>query len=315
MRREVSTMLPGNTRVPAERSSLSSIVPIFRSTFLEKVARGAHIKALLELAEHLSHFGPPSPAASLSTWFDFFYSLLFEHYRCEYVYKNAIATKLFLSRHSFRTSFMTDELRSGTSRADVAILNGTSTVYEIKSEYDSFERLDGQLADYKRIFDRIYVVTTASKAEVACRIADPLVGIIVMRENGSLGTVRDAISNKRNVNPSAVFDCMRQSEYCSALVQEFGLIPQVPNSKLYATAKEMFCSLPPTVVHDLMVEQIKRRGKKKAFADLIDKAPLSLKHACLSFSKPSSMAIAITERLEEPLINEEILSIFSGQAK
>ncbi len=309
MRTGVSTIHAASLRATTKGPSLFSIAPIFRSTFLEKVARGAHVGALLELAEHYSQFGPPPTGALLSTWFDFFYSVLFEHYRCEYVYKNAIATKLFLSRHSFRTSFMTDELRSGTSRADVAILNGTSTVYEIKSEYDSFERLDSQLSDYKRIFDRIYVVTTDSKAAVACRVAAPTVGIIVMRDNGSLGTVREAVSNKYNVNPDAVFDCMRQSEYCMALVQEFGLIPQVPNSKLYATAKEMFCSLPPTVAHDLMVEQIKRRGKKKAFADLIDKAPLSLKHACLSFSKPSSMAVAITERLEEPLIHEAIFPI------
>ena len=152
--------------------SLWSIVPIFRGPFLERVARGTHVRTMLELADHHSQFLPLSPSSSLSTWFDFFYNLLFKQYRCEYVYKNTIATKLFLSRHSLQNSFMTDEIRSASSRADVAILNGTSTVYEIKSHYDSFDRLDGQLLDYKRVFDRICIVTTDTKATLVSRLPD-----------------------------------------------------------------------------------------------------------------------------------------------
>jgi len=51
-----------------------------------------------------------------------------------------------------------------------------------------------------------------------------------------------------------------------------------------------------------MVRQVKKRGKGKAFVDLIDKAPPSLKHACLSFSRSVAMANAITAKLQEPLI-------------
>lgn len=283
------------------RRSLWSIVPIFRSPFLEKVARGTHIPVMLELGEHYSQFSPPSSQKPLSAWFDFFYRLLFEQYRCEYVYKNAIATKLFLSHHSLHNSFMTDELRSAKSRADVAILNGTSTVYEIKSEFDSFDRLDTQLSDYGRIFDCINIVTTEPKANAALITLDSRIGIIAMREDGTLSTLRRPTSNKHNTDPGAIFDCMRRSEFCNALIERFGLIPQLPNSQLYRMAREMFCSLPPVEAHDLMVKQIKKRGKKKPFADLITKAPSSLKHACLSFSKSASMATYIAERLEQPL--------------
>jgi hypothetical protein len=282
--------------------SLWSIAPIFRGPFLEKVARGAHVPVILELAGYHSLFGPPSLHDPLSDWFDFFYKLLFEHYRCEYVYKNALATKLFLSRHSLRNSFMTDEIRSADSRADVAILNGTSTVYEIKSQYDSFDRLDGQLLDYKKVFDQIYIVTTDAKAVSALRLVEPSVGVIVLRDDGTLSTLRDSKSNKFNTDPGTIFDCMRRPEFSAAVVQAFGFVPQVPNSRLYKNAREMFCSLPPATAHDLMVNQIKKRGKKKPFANLIDAAPLSLKHACLSFSKSASMASSIEMRLQEPLI-------------
>ena len=116
-----------------------TIFPTFRGPFLKRVAHGRHVPSLLELQGAFSDFSPPKRHHPLSNWFDFFYNLLFSSYRCEYVYKNAIATKLYLGgHHSLQHSLLTNELRIGQSRADVVILNGTSTVYEIKSEYDSW---------------------------------------------------------------------------------------------------------------------------------------------------------------------------------
>lgn len=281
--------------IPAK--SFGAIPPIFRGPFLEKVARGTHRSIMSELAQI---YGSPGTRAPLREWFDFFYGVLFHKYRCEYVYKNAIATNIFLSRHSLYDSYMTGELRSGASRADVAILNGTSTVYEIKSKFDSFDRLSSQLVDYKKIFDLIYVVTTEERAASVVNIW-PDVGVIAMRNSGVLGIIRKAVSNKANTDPAAMFDCMRQAEYSRAILGYFGYLPKVPNSQLYRAAKGMFCSLEPPIAHDLMVKQVKVRGKKKPFADLIEGAPASLKHACLSFTKPHALVRALTDRLGEPL--------------
>jgi hypothetical protein len=303
------------SRVRPKTLAMGSIAALFRCPFLERVASGTHIAPMLELAEYYSEFSPPSRTTRLSEWFDFFYRLLFENYRCEYVYKNAIATKIFLSRHSLHTSFMTDEIRSAKSRGDVAILNGTSTVYEIKSHYDSFERLDTQLLDYKRIFDRIYIVTTDKKAEAAVQLFEPMIGVIAFREDGTLSVIRESLSNKHSTDPGAIFDCMRQVEYCRAITEVFGYVPQVPNSQLYRHARNMFCSLSPGIAHDLMLEQVKKRGKKRPFAELIESAPVSLKHVCLSFSKSAAMANDIAARLREPLIYEKIFSFPSGQVE
>ncbi len=283
------------------QKSFWGIAPIFRGPFLERVADGTHVSTMQELARYFSDFSPPSAKDNLGDWFDFFYRLLFERYRCEYIYKNAIATKLFLSRHSLQNSLMTNELRSARSRADVAILNGTSTVYEIKSEYDSFDRLPGQLSDYMRIFDRIYVVTTDLQASIVINRTEPFVGVIAMRDNGTLRTLREAKSNKNNTHPTEIFDCMRQPEFCRAVNEAFGFIPQVPNSQIYRAARELFCSLAPERAHDLMVRQVKMRGKQKPFVELIEQAPNSLKHVCLNFAKSQAMATSITERLSQPL--------------
>jgi hypothetical protein len=293
--------------------AMGSIAALFRGPFLERVSKGTHVRPFLEIADHFRAFDPPPQSAALSVWFDFFYHLLVNHYRCEYVYKNAIATKIFLSRHSLQSSLMTDEIRSAGSRGDVAILNGTSTVYEIKSQYDSFDRLDSQLTDYQKIFDRIYVVTTQKKANQLPEMIGKGIGIIALRDDGTLRTIRESTSHKHLTDPASIFDSMRQVEYCRAIAEVFGYVPQVPNSQLYRSAKEMFCSLPPDLAHDLMVRQIKRRGKKIPFVELIESAPLCLKHVCLNFSKSTTMAKQIVTRLREPLLNEKIFSVPAGQ--
>ncbi len=281
----------------------SAIFPIFRGPFLRRVAQGRHVSALLELGGGFSSFSPPKRQQPLRDWFEFFYALLSSNYRCEYVYKNAIATKLYLNgHHSLQNSLLTDELRSGNSRADVVILNGTSTVYEVKSAYDSFDRLASQLADYRKVFDHIIVVTTKEKANRVIDLVDDLIGVMSLDAEGELVVVKKSSSNKANTDTAAVFDCMRQPEFCAVVKKEFGGIPDVPNSQIYREARALFCQLDPIRAHDLMIERVRLRGKRKPFVDLVDNAPISLKHACLSFSKSQALAIQIKEKLAEPLL-------------
>lgn len=277
-------------------------MPIFKGPFLERVARGDHAATFFELGRHFEGFRPPPRTEPLSKWFDFFFDILFRKYRCEYVYKNAIATRLYLGgRHSFEDSLLTDELRSGQSRADVVILNGTSTVYEIKSRYDSFERIDSQLIDYRRLYDKIYVVTSGDRAYTALSYLGPSTGIMALDDDGRLYVVREAASNKSNTDPEALFDCMRQAEFTAVIEHAFGNVPNVPNSQLYRECKKLFCNLSSDIAHDYMVSTVKRRGKRKPFVDLINNAPVSLKHACLNFSKSQTLALSLTERLTQPL--------------
>lgn len=52
------------------------------------------------------------------------------------------------------------ELPVGESRADICKVNGHSAAYEIKTDLDSFYRLEKQLDDYFDVFDYVYVVTS-----------------------------------------------------------------------------------------------------------------------------------------------------------
>lgn len=60
------------------------------------------------------------------------YKHLMHNYRNEYIYKNHIANNLLLERHKLNEAVMLNELRVGASIADIVIINGTNTVYEVK---------------------------------------------------------------------------------------------------------------------------------------------------------------------------------------
>ena len=86
------------------------------------------------------------------------YSFLEKNYKNEYIYKNMIARKILMGRHSLKSSVLLSEFRVGTNKADLVLINGCSTCYEIKTEYDSLIRLEDQLSSYTKLFNKVFVV-------------------------------------------------------------------------------------------------------------------------------------------------------------
>ena len=89
----------------------------------------------------------------------FLYNLLKEYYHND-----------FFVRYSFINSVLSkseaisfEEFPIGNSRVDLASINGKSIAYEIKSEYDNYERLEKQIEDYSRCFEYVYVICPKSK--------------------------------------------------------------------------------------------------------------------------------------------------------
>ena len=90
-------------------------------------------------------------------------------------------------------------------------------------------------------------------------------------------------------------------------------MPDVPNGIRYRETKPIFCRLDGATAHDLMVQKIVARRRRRPYIDLVNEAPPSLKHACLAFSKPQALAKQIRMRLQEPFDNE-IFSLTPWQA-
>ena len=87
------------------------------------------------------------------------YKYMSKNYRNEYFYQNTMLHKLLLGKHSLNTTTALTQIPIGKSKADFIMINGKAVVYEIKTELDSFERLDTQLNDYFKAFNHVCVVT------------------------------------------------------------------------------------------------------------------------------------------------------------
>ncbi len=210
------------------------------------------------------------------------YNHLCINYRSEYIYKNAIANKILLGQHSLKTTFMLTEFRVADCKADVVLINGTSNVYEIKSELDSMERLQKQIDAYEKVFDKIHVITSPSQIEKVERNLPLHVGILSLTKRNSISTIRDAQSMKHAVVPEVIFDSLRKPEYTAIIEELYGAVPTVPNTQMYRACRDMFGKLSSKDAHDSMVRNLKKRGDCKLLEEFIDAAPECLSAYALS---------------------------------
>ncbi|EIT72007.1 sce7726 family protein [Hydrocarboniphaga effusa] len=213
--------------------------------------------------------------------FDRAYELLLEHYRFEYIYKNAITQQLLLNKHTLDNGPLAARLLTefvvGEVRADIAVMNGTSTVYEVKSSYDTLNRLPNQLRWYSKLFDHINVVTADEMVDDVLRGLPDYVGVLVLNHQGQIEERVPAKSNKANLDLRIAFLAMRERELIAIARQRFG-IEESQDSVVLAACWESFKALAPEEAHGIMVETLRQRAIHPAQIKLIESAPGSLKH-------------------------------------
>lgn len=237
--------------------------------------------------------------------FESSYTQLLKNYRNEYVFKNAIAKKILMGRHSIKSSSLFTELRVETSKADIVIFNGTSHVYEIKTELDNVDRLKTQIENYKKVFEYINIVTVEAKVETIKKLVDDDVGIIVLTERYTLRSIRKAKSRLKSLDKIALFNMLRKDEYLKIIQEQFECIPNVPNTKIYTAAKELFISLSVEEAHNEVLKSLKTRNNHKNLIENIKKFPDSLKiaiiEANLSIQQQQELLIVLDKRVKKLL--------------
>lgn len=83
-----------------------------------------------------------------------------------------------------------------SARADVAVINGRLSGFEIKSDRDSLARLPQQVASYSAVFERVTLVTTAAHLKKATISVPEWWGILVAHPTLPLKMVRLARINR-----------------------------------------------------------------------------------------------------------------------
>ncbi len=236
----------------------------------------------------LTATGVASPRGyqSAASIFEAAFSELNGGYRNEYIYKATIANRIVFGKHNPRTTSMQVELPVGRSIVDIAVFNGTSTAYEIKTEFDTPKRLLSQSSDYLRAFDHVYVVTHPDFADRYASLVDERVGIAAITGRNSISVLRSAMSNAAHIEASAVFRMLRRSEYVDAVECIFGKLPAIPNGLIFRHCENLFKTLPSEQAHSLFVSALHRRTTDAATVDFLSHLPVSLR--VLGYATPLS---------------------------
>ena len=115
--------------------------------------------------------------------------------------RKAMHEKVLASFYQDGESLILDELSlcHGEARVDIAVINGKLHGYEIKSFYDTLERLPGQAERYSKIFDRMTLVTDIRHVKKALDIIPSWWGVLIF--NSKNGKHEWSRKSKKNPSP------------------------------------------------------------------------------------------------------------------
>lgn len=188
------------------------------------------------------------------------YKYMEKKYRNEYVYKNTLLNKLLLGRHSLNTTTVLSELPINKSKADFILINGKAVVYEIKTELDTFDRLNSQINDYYKAFNHVCVVTCESNYNKLKEILkDSNVGICVLTSRSTISTRKEPIEDNTNLDHSTLFKILRKKEFENILMNYYGELPQTSQVKYYRECFQLFMEIKIETAYKYFLEQVKIR--------------------------------------------------------
>jgi hypothetical protein len=301
MRASVEAALVG-INVDVSTSQLSAFSRLFSSAVFREMAAKGKSRLFARLI-HDSHILDHAPALALvRDAFEAAFDILKQGgYRDEYIYKAALTHRILLGTHSLRTACMLSEFRAGECKADIAILNGTTTVYEIKSERDSLSRLGRQIENYRKVFASVFVIAGENHVDAVLSATAPDVGVMSLSRRYQIRTRRGAKNRPERICPLAVFEALRTCEASAMLINLGHSVPNVPNTALREEMRKRFETLRPAEAHEGMLRTLKQTRNMTSLAELVGQLPNSLQAAALSVPLRRSDHQRLLRAVETPL--------------
>lgn len=262
-------------------SDYASIAKLFSPIYIDYFANN-QFKEISNLVELFKYYISFENDFTILDAYDSIYKVLEKKYKNEYVFKNKIFKKLVLSNHDMFSCVAIPEFNVESSKADLAVFNGTSTVYEIKSEIDTTDRLSSQLNDYNSFFEHVNIVISEKHLEKVKKIITENVGVFILSQDNKIIKDRDSKSNIGNITHRALFYSLRKPEYLYIIKSKYGFEPCIPNTLIFEYCFDLFKKIDISEAHMLTLQALKHRLLKKEQIDLIKILPDSLKTISLT---------------------------------
>jgi len=205
-----------------------------------------------------------NPVYSEATYFEYLaglYATLMQSYRCEYVFKNEVVNKILLRHFTHPDTVAFSEFRVNQSIADLAMFNGTSRAYEIKTDYDSDKRLAHQLADYQKLFERCYLVVSQENIHRYESLIPSSVGIISFehKSRSLVHHMERESAHDSTIDVSTMMRSIRTPEYMNITKKVCGFLPNVSVFEMFHACEELLLAADNRKINRAFVQEIKKR--------------------------------------------------------
>jgi hypothetical protein len=276
-------MVSVGSQMSLSSCSLSATSRLFSSTVFKEMAEKGRSPLFVRLLKKTPLVENLDAIDRVADAFDAALNILKRgNQRDEYVYKAALTRNILLGKHSLKTASMLREFRVGHCKADLAILNGTATVYEIKSERDSLSRLETQIAAYMQVFAKVFVIAGENHVDAVLAKTPSEVGVMCLSKRHHISTLREAADRPDRISPLMILESVRSDEAKLILQRLDVRVPPVPNTLLRAELRAAFEELDPACAHRAMVDVLKRTRDLQPLEELLRSLPASLQAAVCS---------------------------------
>lgn len=285
-----------------KNSQLSAISRLFSANIVREMSKNGYSPMFARLAKEADLVSRSNLSAPVSDIFENAFSILRKKdNRHEYVYKAALTHKILLGTHSLKSAAMINEFRVGDCKADTVILNGTGSVYEIKSERDTLSRLVKQTSAYRKVFATVNVITGENHLTSVIDATPEDVGVLLLSDRFQISTVRNPIDRPERTNSSAMFDSIQILEAKLILKHLKVDIPDVPNTKMHGALKSIFEELDPILTHACMVNTLRQTRSLVPLSSLTGILPKSILPAVFSTKMRKNDYANLVKAVETPL--------------
>ena len=238
----------------------------------------------------------------------YIYKTLTSSYRCEYVYKNEIINQLLLKKYGTKNTIAFNEFKVGDSIVDIAMMNGESKAFEIKTKLDTPRRLKKQMSDYRKIFNKCYVVVDVSECEYYANHLDEATGIVALsykRGNIRLDEYRPA-KRIEGIDSDVMMKCLRTCEYENIVREYFGELPDVPTYNLFEVCKDQISHIDSAILNCLFLQEIKKRKSPTGY---LKDSPKILRQIILSLNLTPKNQETLISKLNNPINNSSLCTV------
>ena len=194
------------------------------------------------------------------------YKIIQNNYQNEYVLKNEFLNKCLVERVVNKDSIIFNELRLGNSIADLAIFNGVSKAFEIKTILDKECRLSSQIETYKKIFNEVYIIVPEQQIDKYMKFDDEVAVFSYDSNFNKFELVREATRNEV-IDIDVLMNILHSKEYLNIIHNHFGVIPELNAFNQFDICKKLIATISYPELNDIFLDTMKARKIHNSFSN------------------------------------------------